>query len=70
MAIKNPKKTGQGPSTSIRMKDIAFNEQEADLMCSSDTALKNIYDCIKRLDELARTTTSFLLDENVIDSCE
>ena len=39
-------------------------------MCSSDTALKNLYDLIKRLDELAHTTTSFLLDENVIDSCE
>jgi hypothetical protein len=30
------------------MKDIAYNEQEADLMCSADTTLKNIYDFMKK----------------------
>lgn len=39
-------------------------------MCSSDTALKNIYDYIKKLDETTKTSTQFLLDENVIDSSE
>jgi hypothetical protein len=50
-AIKNPKKNGQGPSTSIRMKDINYNEQEADLMCLSDTTVKVIYDFMKKYNE-------------------
>lgn len=66
--IKNPKKNGQGPSTSIRMKDINYHEQEADLMCLADTTVKNIFDFIKKSDELTKKTTSFLLDENAIDS--
>lgn len=39
-------------------------------MCSSDTALKNIYDYIKKEDQKTNSSTAFLLDENVIDSCE
>lgn len=70
MAIKNPKKTGQGPSTSIRMKDIAYNEQEADLMCCSDSTLKLLYDYMKKLEELTHTPISFLLEEHIIDSCD
>jgi hypothetical protein len=52
------------------MKDIAYNEQEADLMCAADTALKKIYDEIKRYDTNAKSSTQFLLDENHIDSSE
>jgi hypothetical protein len=68
--IKNPKKNGQGPSTSIRMKDINYHEQEADLMCIADTTVKNIFDYLKKLEEETKQTTNFLLDENAIDSSE
>ncbi len=60
--IINPKKNGQGPSTSIRMKDICFNEQEADLMCMADTTVKSIFDFIKKYDEEKQLKTEFLLD--------
>lgn len=68
--IKNPKKNGQGPSTSIRMKDINYNEQEADLMCVADSTVKNIFDYLKKLEEETKQKTDFLLDENAIDSSD
>jgi hypothetical protein len=34
--IVNPKKTGQPVVASIRMKDINYNEIEAELMCQAD----------------------------------
>jgi len=34
--IVNPKKTGQPAVLSIRMKDINYNEIEAELMCQAD----------------------------------
>lgn len=69
-AIKNPRKNGQGPSTSIRMKDINYNEQEADLMCLSDTTVKVIYDFMKKYNEQTRQNIEFLLEQDVIDSSE
>jgi len=42
--ILNPKKNGQPQTNSIRMKDINFNDTEAELMCLADICLKNIYD--------------------------
>jgi hypothetical protein len=39
-------------------------------MCLADTTLKNIYDFIKKRDEETGHNTHFLLDENVIDSCD
>jgi len=42
--ILNPKKNGQPQTNSIRMKDINFNDTEAELMCLADITLKNIYD--------------------------
>lgn len=43
-SIVNPKKTGQPAVVSIRMKDISYNEIEAELMCQADESLKIIYD--------------------------
>ena len=50
------------------MKDINFNEQEADLMCIADTTVKNIFDYLKKHEEETKQKTDFLLDENAIDS--
>ena len=42
--IVNPNKSGQQAVTSIRMKDIAYPEIEAELMCLADINLKKIFD--------------------------
>ena len=47
------------------MKDINFNEQEADLMCIAYTTVKNIFDYLKKHEEETKQKTDFLLDEKL-----
>ncbi len=39
-------------------------------MCISDTTLKDIFEYIKKLDELKKTNTNFMLSDDNIDSCD
>jgi hypothetical protein len=61
--IYNPKKTGKGSSTSIRMKDIQFPPKEADLMCLADNTLKTIFDYMKGVYEAKSQQLLILEDE-------
>ena len=61
--IVNPTRSNAGPATSIRMRDIQFNEKESGLMVLADTTLKEIFDVQKSINP----DCNCLLDENEDD---
>ena len=60
--IVNPKKVGQPSTSSIRMKDILYPQDEAELMCLADITLKKIYD--KVFETLGASESKILIDIN------
>lgn len=66
--IENPKKVGQPATTSIRMKDILYKEDEAELMCLADKTLKKIYDKIQETPEIKNSSILIDINEELEDS--